>query len=179
MNFVLNIKTEQQIEAEKAEDRYYAKMVKGELKDICPLSVTLKSGKTIDVWDLTEQDIINLVKANVNEITHMGPKDQSGYNDSFDVIKCWKLKHKKVSADFVSLFFQLRDANVRNKRECVRDMLTPVVNETIEEGSHDAKFMKGLKDDFSPVTEEQIVEAIKEQERQQAKRNEIEKNKTV
>ena len=59
------------------------------------------------------------------------------------------------------------------------ELIKTVINETVKEGRNIAQFIKGMKNDFSPVTEEQIVEAIKEQERQQAKRNEQEKNKTA
>lgn len=180
MNFILREKTKNEIEQERKENVYWAKRVKGlPDKDICPLEVTMKNGQTFPVWNLTETHIISLVQANVKEMTPKGSADKAHTADSFKIIKCWSEKYKKVSAEFVSNFFTLKNMNKGAQREIVRDMLTPVINETLEEGARNAKFLKGIKDDFTPVTETEVIKAIKEQERQEEKRKEIEKAKTV
>ena len=180
MKFKLIEKSPKEIEQIINERRHYAKSVKGVADtEVCPLTVVMGNGQTVDTWALTEQHIIDLVQANVKEMTSNGPTDKVGTSNSFKVLKSWQEKHKTVSSDFVSMFYQLRDAQKGAKKEIVRDMMTPLVCETVEKAEQNAKFLKGTRDDFSPVTEKQIIQAIQEQERQLEVQKNMNKEKTA
>ena len=172
MKFKLIEKTEEEIENIRQERRIYSRRVKGVANsNVCPLTVILASGREVEVWDLTEQDIVNLVMTNAKEEKE-NKRDDVGRANSFKILKCWREKHPTVSADFVETFYKMRDMFEDSARECVRDMLIPVVSKTETEAKVLAKYLKGMKNDFSKVTESEIVKTIKEQERQ---RKEIEK----
>ena len=180
MKFKLIERTQKEIDEIREEDQFWAKRVKGTAdRDICPLVVEMGNGKRVDVWDLTEQDIINLVKANVQEMTANGPTDKIGNENSFKVLKCWKEKNKTVSVDFVSMFYKLRDSQKGAKREVVRDMMNPLVYGVVAKATEIAIFTKGLNNDFSPVTDSQIVQVLKEQERQNEARKNLNNNQTA
>ncbi|MBQ8614984.1 MAG: hypothetical protein IJ415_00215 [Clostridia bacterium] len=180
MKFKLIEKTQKEIDAIIEERQFYAKRVSGTPDtEVCPLTVVMGNGQKVDTWALTEQNIIDLINANVKEMTDIGPKDKSGTANSFKILKSWQEKNQTVSADFVSMFYQLRDLHKGAKREVVRDMMTPLVCQTVEQAEKNAKFLKGTRDDFSPVTEKQIIQAIKEQERQLESSKNLNNNQTA
>lgn len=182
MKFKLEKKSQKEIDAIKNQLHFYAQRVKGvaDTSNICPLRVVLANGQKVDTWNLTEQDIINLVKANAKEMTpNNGSLDKVGTANTFKVLKSWQEKHPTVSGDFVSIFYQLRDSFNGAQREVVRDMLTPLINETVEKAKINAKFLKGTKNNFKPVTEKEIVAVIKEQERQVEASKQQNKNSTL
>ena len=173
MEFRLIKRTQKQIDEIIDKRRFYAKRVKG-LPDceVCPLVVVLGNGEQVEVWDLTEEQILNLIKAAAEEMTPNGPSDEYGLENAFDVLKCWRDKHQTVSADFVATFFKLKNGYRGAQKEVVRDMCIPVVNDTVADAKETAKFVKGMKDDFSEVTEADILAILMEKERQlQANKN--------
>ncbi len=176
MKFKLIEKTQQEIDNIINERKTYCIIPN---REVCPLTLILANNKKVDAWDLTEQDIINLVNANVKEMTANGPSDKVGTNNSFKVLNCWKEKHATVSADFVAMFYKMKNTYTKGQKEMVRDMLTPLIVETIEPAEEIAKFEKGRKNDFSKVSETEIVKIIKEQERQIEAEKEYKRNQQI
>ena len=163
MNFTLNRKTEQQIEAEKAEDRYYAKMVKGDPKDICPMTVTLKTGKTIEVWDFDEQSILNLVEANMMEMTDKGMKNPEKSKESIEIINCWQQKHNDVSVDFIEGYYRLKD-KYQKHQSVVDDFMIPLINKKVGEAQIIANYLNGMQGDKKEITPQNIIKILRNQE---------------
>lgn len=179
MKFKLIEKTQKEIEEIINRGKGYCKSCIIPNREVCPLTLILANNKQIEAWDLTEQDIINLVNANVKEMTENGPSDKVGTDNSFKVLNCWKEKHTKVSGDFVEMFYKMKNTYTKGKKEMVRDMLTPLIVETIEPAEKIAKFEKGRINDFSKVCEADIVKIIREQERQLKAEKEYNKNQQV
>lgn len=180
MKFRLIKRTQKEIDQIIEERRFYAKRVKG-LPDceVCPLVVVLGNGEQIDVWSLTEQQILDLVKVAAKEMTPDGPSDKVGLSNAFKVVACWREKHQIISADFVADYFKLKNRFRGAQKEVVKDMLIPVVNETVDSAREIAKFIKGREDDFSAVTDTDILAVIMERERQVEARKSANKNTTA
>lgn len=180
MRFGLTQRTKTEIKKIQDEYRFYSRMVKGKgFVDVCPYVVTLANGIKKDVWDLTESEILSLTKANVNEMTPNGPADKLRTTQSFEIVNCWKDKHKDVSADFIGEYFKLTESNGGAKKEIVRDLLNSIVGEKIEEATKYAKFEKGKDDNFTPVSSQEVMDVLREQERQMQASKQVNNNKTA
>lgn len=68
-------KSDEQIQKEKGEQLYYARLVKGMPSPVCEYFVVHKTKGVIDVWNLSTQDIVNFIIANKN-------------NNGFNILKC-------------------------------------------------------------------------------------------
>ena len=101
MNFTLREKTQKEIKEKKKTTKV----------DVCPLEVTMASGRKVDAWDLKETEIISLVKSNLNE----GFVDGKRFAWSEQIIRCWSEKHQKVSAHFIEESFTLLNKDNVNK----------------------------------------------------------------
>ena len=179
MKFKLIEKTQKEIDNIINYRKDFSKSCKIPNREVCPLTLILANNKQIEAWELTEQQIINLVNANVKEMTENGPSDKVGTDNSFKVLNCWKEKYTTVSADFVEMFYKMKNTYTKGQKEMVRDMLTPLIVGTIEPAEKIAKFEKGRKNDFSKVSEAEIVKIIREQERQLEAEKEYNKNQQV
>ena len=134
----------------------------------CPLVIEFMDGERVDVWDLSEEEILGLVGLNVANTCSKFTFNEEELKNAFKILKCWKEKHNIVSRAFVQEYYHLKDRYKHNpkQQEYVRDMLNPIVFETVDLASKIAKFNKGKNNDFSAVTQSDILDIIEEQERQ-------------
>ena len=150
MNFTLNRKTEGQIDQKRK--------LKRKTKDICPLSITFKTGKTIDVWDLDEKVILKLVEQNLKEMADCKKANCDKRNELLEIINCWHQKHDVVSADFVEGFYCLR-AKYKKFSLTVDKFLFDLVEDRIGAAIACAKNL--LNEDTKDITPRRIVEMVK------------------
>ena len=134
----------------------------------CPLVIEFMDGERVDVWDLNEEEVLDLVELNVVNAGSKLTFSEEDLNKAFKVLKCWKEKHKTVSSNFVKEYYKLKEKYKHNPKqhEYVRDMLNPIVFETVDLASKIAKFNKGKNNDFTAVTQTDVLDIMIEQERQ-------------
>ena len=132
MKFTLREKTKAEVDAVLDERKWGAKIVKGipDLK-VCPLVVTLASGREVDVWALTENEILSLIKANMSEMTDKGFKDQQRAGWTSKILSCWR-EENSVSANFVKECFEM-EKQFPKYVGTVKDFTTPFVHDKIDE----------------------------------------------
>lgn len=162
MTFELIEKTQQQIEKEHAEDRFYAKLVKGDPKEVCPMAVKLKNGQVRDVWDFDEDSIVNLMNACLTEF-NSGVRDSVRMPAAFKIIECWQQKHEKVSADMIEKMFALEDKFPKIV-SVVKDFTTPIGLKQKNDAMTIASYLNGMQGDKTKITHANIVKILKNQE---------------
>ena len=59
-------KNDRQIEKEKSEQRYYAKLVKGYPSPVCEYFVVHQTKGNVDVWNLTTEEIVEYILSTKN-----------------------------------------------------------------------------------------------------------------
>lgn len=178
MNFTLNRKTQEQIEQERNQNRFYAKMVKGQPKDICPMSVTLKTGKTIEVWDLEEDKILSLVDANMMQISGREERQLDKGKESFEIVKCWRQKHTDVSVDFIEGYFDLKD-KYKKHASVVDDFMVPLVHKKVDKAKIIADYLNGMQGDKKEITSQNIIKILRNYEMIEQNRKEFNESKKI
>ena len=178
MNFTLNRKTQEEIDQERNQDRFYARTVKGQPKDICPMTVTLRTGKTIEVWDLEEDKILSLVDANMMQISGKQERQLDKNKESFEIIKCWQQKHKDVSVDFIEGYFGLKDKYSKHS-SVVDDFMVPPVHEKVDKAKIIADYLNGMQGDKKEITSQNIIKILRNQEMIAQNRKEFNDSKKI
>ncbi len=172
MKFTIKEKTPQEIEKEKSESQIWAKRVKGEPEAICPLQLITASGKVFDVWALSEQDILNVIEANLIE----GLKDHQRAVWTHKIISCWKEKHGKISVDMIEGFFALKDKYPKLASH-VADFQGGMGMEDIAFATRAAHYLNGMTGSKKEITNANIIKILRNEQQLAEKRKEQSKTK--
>lgn len=159
MRFTLKEKTPQEIEKEKAEDKFWADRVKGMPDDICPLQLITSSGKVIEVWDMAEKDILTLIEANLMEEL----KDHERLVWTHKIINCWKEKHGKISVDMIEGFFALKDKYPKLASH-IADFQGGMGMEDIAFATRTAHYLNGMTGGKKEITNENIIKILRNEQ---------------
>lgn len=173
MRFTLKERTQQEIDKIKNEHRFYSRMVKGDgFIEVCPLQVITASGKALNVWDLMEQDILNLIEANLME----GMKDHQRAIWTHQIINCWKEKHGKISVDMIEGFFKLEE-KYKSQVSRLKDFQGGMGMEDIIFARRAANYLNGMTGDKKEITNENIIKILRNE--QQLNEKKLNKNRTA
>ena len=171
MNFTLREKSKEEIAKE------FESAVKHRQPQPCPMQVILKTGKTIEVWDLEEDKILSLVDSNMLQLTDKEPRQPDKIKDSFRIIKCWHEKHKDVSVDFIEGYYGLKDKY--NNAHAIEDFLKPIVSGKIDQAKIIADYLNGMQGDKKEITSQNIIKILRNQEMIAQNRKEFKDSKKI
>ena len=173
MKFTLKERSQKEIDAIRSERNTLARLGGGfgDMK-VCPFELVLAGGKTVEVWDLTEQDILNLVEANVKE----GLKDQQRAVWTHQIIDSWKKEHGKISVDMIEGFFKLKEKYEKQKSH-VSDFQGDMGSEDIAFAKRVANYLNGMTGANKEITNENLIKILKNE--QQLKEKQLRKDQTA
>ncbi len=177
MQFTLRKKTQKEFEEELSLRHFGAAIAKGVVdKNICPLIVTMANGREVEVWSLTEQEIVKLIDATMNEMTDKGFKDPKRAAWSTQILQCWRDAHKSVSTDFIDVCFQIEKKYPKYK-SVVKDMTAPFIHDQVEKAQIIADYLNGMQGDKKKITNDNIIKILRNMDCIQQQRNEQKLNK--
>ncbi len=173
MKFILRKRSQQEIQKIQDEHRVYSRMVKGNnFIDVCPYELVLANGKSVEVWSLTEQDILNVIEANLME----GIKDHQRAVWTHQIISTWKEKHGKISVDMIEGFFKLEE-KYKDQKSHLADFQGDMGAEDIAFAKRVANYLNGMTGDKKDITYQNIVKILRNE--QKLKEKQLNNNQTA
>ena len=138
--------------------------------NVCPIVAQRATGKGVDAWDLTEKEVLEEIEGIMGK---MG-RGESLYL-SMEAVRLWGEKHPVVSAKFIERVFWLLDHYPKGQENDLLCELTRFIEPQLDQARAIAKYVKGKRGNFSPVTLDEILKVIINIEKmEQARTNEQE-----
>ena len=157
MNWTLRQRTQKEMDEEIALKKAY----KNFNAKACPLEVVFSDGSKSEVWDLTEQKIVGLIKAIVNEMENHMQKDRQRIAWAGEIIKCWGEAHPEVSNRMTAELLKV-ETSCKNPVtvDLVRSLYAPIAYKNLSQATTIANYLNGAKDGNISVDKAQLIEIL-------------------
>ena len=157
MNWALRKRTDKEMEEEIALKKAY----KNFNAKACPLEVVFSDGSKSEVWDLTEQKIVGLIRAIANEMENHMQMDKQRIAWAGEIVKCWGEAHPQTSNKMTAELLKI-EVGCKNPvtSDIVRDLYGLIAYKNLSQAKTIANYLNGAKDGNISVDKAQLIEIL-------------------